>query len=672
MNLIICIISWLILINSIQFTIGAYKKRKNEHCSLQVNSMCYDDELNDKPLKIVHENGMMKSIIDDTNKIKKNHQRKIKSTDVLQSKSLDSPRFKLFSLPNRNSNQKSKDNQLNSRSQLDQSKLIFKYHKLDDSTNNRLSNSIFTNLPRSILDTSTMLPTSQFVFNQLSPTLSSPIILSTLNYPHLNKFKTINRPLFAASSLKSKSASPPLLTANQFLNKFSYPLVSPFANSLTLSLPDHSYLDSNSLDNYLDSSLSGNLLSTSSLISKKPSTTKLLSNYLPKNLPNKDIPKNIAFQNYKTTTPSTPSIAPNYWLPNSYYLTTPSNLIVPALPTNLTNYINLRESGKLGAFLKSSSNHRSNEDENVTSFNTTQDRIWTDDDQTQQNDPIFPTKTTANLFNLDNFKNSSSSSNRFQFENSNEDDSINKINSFDQLDAKNLLTTTDLSNGNYLFSTEESSKELENLFKDPSFKLSNFKLQQQQDNSNEDFINANNYLDKDSLNKFSSLFSSASPNNKHDHDVNSKESFLNEKFESAQPLNQHDWPIDDLLVNANKKKHRQSDKSTINYLTDDEQKDNLLINHNNYPVFYPSVVKNGNKQHPTYTIIQTNDKKDKLKRYVKIISKAALDEAKKFKKNELETFLKRKRLIIDRYKPNDMYQKAIAAKYVWKKVSLVK
>lgn len=34
---------------------AAYPKRKNEHCSVQVNSLCYDDELDNRPIKIIHD-----------------------------------------------------------------------------------------------------------------------------------------------------------------------------------------------------------------------------------------------------------------------------------------------------------------------------------------------------------------------------------------------------------------------------------------------------------------------------------------------------------------------------------------------------------------------------------------------------------------------------------------
>ena len=36
-------------------TNAAFPKRKNQHCSVQVNSLCYDDELDGRPVKIIHD-----------------------------------------------------------------------------------------------------------------------------------------------------------------------------------------------------------------------------------------------------------------------------------------------------------------------------------------------------------------------------------------------------------------------------------------------------------------------------------------------------------------------------------------------------------------------------------------------------------------------------------------
>lgn len=662
MNLIISY--WLVL--NIQIVLGAYKKKDNEHCSLQVNSMCYDDELNDKPLKIVHDENGMQTIVGSTSKNKKNHKKL--STDVIQPKiSWDRhlPKFRLFgyskfvqqyrqNLNQQNQpNSKPKDTFINQTPQIDQTNLIVKYHKLDDSIkNNQL---VFTNIPksitRSISDTSTILPNS---LNQVQPTLSSPTIISTLNpilnsminplknqrpsrystlskTAHLRQFKTINRPLLASSTFNK-----------QFLNKFRYPLISPYANSLTIKLPD----------NYVDSPL---LTDKSTENAKNKLYTKIKSNYLPKSLSNTKIPKNLSFNSGPKTSSTTAFSLPNHWLPND--LTTTNDLLMPPLPTNLTNYINLRESGRL------------NELNNENNYNTTQDRMWTDDDH---ND-LFPTKSsnlfedTSNKTKNDPFQFASSNS----LESGNEDDLTSKVNTirsvFDLLEDEKskdtLSTTTDLTKNNeYLFSTEENSKEMHTPFKlDNQLELNDFK---NMDHSNEFMDTVKGY-------------------NQEQNDLDNSKEFAIENFASAQPLNnQHEWAatidnthyIDDLLNNDKQKLH-QDDKSTINYLTEDEQKENLLMNHpflndqhDNYPIFYPD--KNQINK-PTYTIIQLKDNNfDKWKKYAKLIKKVAIEEAKKFKRNELDTFLKRKKLIIERYKPNDLVQKAISAKYVWKKVSL--
>lgn len=607
MNLIACI---LLVVLNFQLTTGAYKKRRNEQCSLLVNGMCYDDELNDRPLKIVHDEHGMKSVAGSKSGKAKKNRKKI-STDVLQSKSWEQkfPKFKeLFGNAKLKYGQPAK---LNASRPPDQQppKLIFKYHKLEEPANRRPT---FTGLPRPILDTSTIVPANSY--GQL-PTLVQPTIVPTTAYPHLSAFKTINRPLLGSGSFQ----------------RYSYPLVSPFLNSLSLRLPEH----------YREASL---LLTDESPSVHRKTSARLVANHQLKSLPSSQGASNSmsgqsnSIFGHKSTTSTTSS-----WLPD--FFSTASN-IVPPLPTNLTAYINMRESGRLFA---------SSSDEN--NYNTTQDRAWTDDDSNE----LLPTRSSS----FDQFKKKNKTkSDPFQFDNSIESD-----------DARNKdLLTTDLSSHSHdsPFSTEESSKESLGT----AFKLSNHldaNSFRGLESSNEyETTKARNrpskYLEKDAVDKFGSL--------------DSKE-FANEKFESASSLSNppHDWSasidthqLDELLSNS---KSKQNDlKSTINYLADDEQKGNLLNNHNepllheNFPVFYPLKHHPNNK--PTYTIIQMKDKnfqnldkwKQTMKSASKLIKKVAIEEAKKFKKNELDTFLKRKKLIIDRYKPNDYYQKALAAKYV--------
>lgn len=606
MNLIAYI---LIVVLNFQLTTSAYKKRRNEQCSLLVNGMCYDDELNDKPLKIVHDEHGMKSVVGSNSSKSKKNRKKI-STDVLQSKSWEQkfPKFKeLFGNAKLKYSQPPKVNDgSRQQDQQQQPKLIFKYHKLDESPNKR-PNPMFTSLPRSILDTSTIVPANSY--GQL-PSLVQPTIVPTTNYPHLSGFRTINRPLLGSGSFQ----------------RYSHTLASPFLNSLTLRLPEH----------HRETSL---LLTDESPAAVHRKTARLVANLQLKNLPSskQSASNNLPF-GHKSTTSTTSSS--NYWLPN--FFTTPGN-IVPALPTNLTNYINLRESGRLF-----------NSDNN---YNTTQDRVWSDDDSNE----LLPTRASP----FDQFKmNNKTKGDPFQFDSSIESDDMRN---------KDLLTTTDHSSNGHdsPFSSEENSKETLG----SAFKLANQ-------------LDGNSFRGLESSNEFETVKDHNRPSNylEKDADKFGSKEFANEKFESAQSLSNqpHEWPasidthqLDELLANG-KSKQANDLKSTINYLADDEQqKANLLANnhnepllHENFPVFYPLKNPHQNNNKPTYTIIQLKDKnfqnldkwKQTMKSASKLIKKVAIEEAKKFKKNELDTFLKRKKLIIDRYKPNDYYQKALAAK----------
>ena len=632
MNLIIrMLIVWIVLDFEIKLIFGAYKKRKDEHCSLQVNSMCYDDELqNDKPLKIVHDETGMK-IVADEEVTKKKRPKKV-STDVLQPKvsrqlSWDLPKlFSKLNLLNSHNAQQTAQQQSTTihsppltRSQLDSSKLIVKFHKLNNSRTNRpLTKFKQSNVP------ATVIPNT-VVYNQLT-SLRSPIVNSNIATNHLNKFKAINRPLLASGSFHNAA----YLTKG--FNKFnSYPLISPFVNTLTLSLPDH-YSDSLLLTEESPNYTAYDFRRPT----RRP--TKIASNYLPKSISNKKIPKNLSFDSLRTTTTVAPTASTNYWMPS--YFTTSDALITEPLPTNLTNYINLRESGKLGSYLANQTSESHN------NYNTTQDRVWTED---EPND-IFPTKSSASSkfdFSFDSRK------------------SINKTDDkmFDKLQfesSNSLETDLTTPNSDHPFSsTEESSKE----------EIDAFKLSNQLANHPNEFERAKDH-NQDRFFRFTKPDGFIKPEQNVKQD-DSREFGLNEKFESAQPLNQHEWPtvdhhhLDELLATGGKEKTNH-EKSQINYLVDgdDEQKENLLMNQN-YPIFYPAkAATNGNRK-PTYTIVQSKDKNvDKWKRYIKLMKRIAVEEAKKFKKNELDTFLKRKKLIVDRYKPNDMYQKAIGKLFV--------
>lgn len=592
MNLIGCLLLLWLSLDQFNFILCAYKKKKNEHCSLQVNSICYDDELNDNPIKIVHDENGVKSVIDQSENKRKN--RKKFSTDVLQPKiSWDQhfkPKLKFFGYPSGIFNSIVPTTTTIApleRSQTNQPKLIFKYHKINDPLQSEASAILPTILPTNLFTRFPSLnsPTNNFI---------KPTINPVSQFDHLKKFKTVNQPLFASSSFINNSP---------FLSK-SYPIVSPFVSNL------HN-------DNY-----------DKMLFTDKSVTST--------NGDDITSPKNLNKSALKTTT------SPNI----DYLISSSLDTLIRPLPTNLTNYINLRESGKLKEYMENEQN-------------TTQDRNWSSSDEDVF--PTFSTKTTS--FNLNN--NSLESDDDLTF-------NVPKMNS--QEDASST-----------------SSKEIDT----SSYKLAN------QFSNNEFEKTVNNYLDFNSNNNpsyFSTTSSSFENANKDLNDSsleqssdigNSKEMFASEKFKSIQPLSiqQHaEWPsssldttldtnhhhIDELLANNN-----HNVKSAINYLTEDEQhmKNNFNEQNSNYPIFYP--VKNMNAAYhpnphkPTYTIVQLKDKNfERFKKYAKLLKKVAVEEAKKFKKNELDTFLKRKKLIIDRYKPNDMYQKAIAAKYVWKKVGL--
>ena len=398
MNLIIILIVYLIQFNLI---LCAYKKKKNEICSLQVNGLCYDDELNDKPIKIVHDEHGIKSVTDSSNASKKKNRKKL-STDILQSKSFEQQnsksKFKLFGYNtskfklnnfnninnNINNNQNLKNSSIQrSQQQLDQPKLIFKYHKLNN-INNQITNSL--------VETSTNQPANNLFINQFSTTLNSPsnLIKPTIN-PALAKFKIINRPLLGSSSFNS-----PFFNQNNNNNKFSLPLINnnPFINSLTLKLPenyndnslftDTSLIESNELPTY-DTFESLKLKPLKPTILSPLSSKLAVSNYLPKNL-NRNALKNLSFSKLISTTQSS-----NQWSPTNFLLNTQQTIdtLTEPLPTNLTNYINLRESGRLK--MKSIEN-------------TTQDRIWSSSSDEDDN-TIFPTKTSELLSNDNNNKN---------------------------------------------------------------------------------------------------------------------------------------------------------------------------------------------------------------------------------------------------------------------------
>lgn len=96
-----CCTSWIDPVHT------AYAKRKNESCSVQVNSMCYDDELEGKPVKIIHGHrglrvlGTKKNRVTTTTTTTVMPDMALQSNDQLQPKvGFDSNAFRLTSFLN--------------------------------------------------------------------------------------------------------------------------------------------------------------------------------------------------------------------------------------------------------------------------------------------------------------------------------------------------------------------------------------------------------------------------------------------------------------------------------------------------------------------------------------------------------------------------------------------